>query len=134
MPNFIQSHNKLSRDSEVTWRAKRLWIPVHNFANYIGAAGVTAGVHTGAPVFQELSTFGVAGVLLDTAADEVNTYMPMPYDIDLSKRIYARVHWTTGSTTTADTITFKVWYKALVHTRPRPFWLSGQQVESRWIK
>lgn len=112
MPNL---KGKLKHDDEIVWRAKRLWLPVTSFANYVGAAGVNAGVHTGAPVWQELSTFGVAGVLLDTAADEVNTYMPIPYDMDFSKRIYVRVHWTTGSVTTADTIDFKVWYKALVH-------------------
>jgi hypothetical protein len=114
MPNYIQSHNKLKHDSHVMWRPGRIWLPAVNFANYVGAAGATAGAHSGAPVFQEISSFGVVSVLMDTAADEVNTFMILPDDIDLSKRIYARVHWTSGSTDTADTVTWKVWYKALV--------------------
>lgn len=114
MPNYIQSHNRLKHDSQVVWRPGRIWLPVTNFSAYVGAAGATAGAHTGAPVFQEISTFGIVGLLMDTAADEVNTYMPLPYDIDLSKRIYMRVHWTSGSATTADTIDWRVWYKAIV--------------------
>lgn len=113
MTNFTQSYNRLKHDSQVVWRPGRIVLPVVNFANYVGAAGATAGAHTGAPVFQEISSFGVVGLLMDTAADEVNTYMVVPDDMDLSKRIYCRVHWTSGSTDTADTITWKVWYKPL---------------------
>ena len=114
MPNYIQSHSRVKHDADFTWRPGRIWLPVTNFSNYVGAAGATAGAHTGAPVFQEISTFGVVSLLMDTAGDEANTFMPLPGDIDLSKRIYARVHWTSGSTDTADTVTWKVWYKALV--------------------
>ena len=112
--NTLQSHTRLKHDANVVWRPERIWLPATNFSNYVGAAGATAGAHTGAPVFQEISTFGVVGLLMDTAADEANTYTLLPPDIDLSKRIYARVHWTSGSTDTADTVTWKVWYKALV--------------------
>lgn len=114
MTNFTQSHNKAKHDSNFAWRPGRIWLPATNFSNYVGAAGATAGAHTGAPVFQEISTFGVVGLLMDTAADEANTFIPLPDDIDLSKRIYARVHWTSGSTDVADTVTWKVWYKGLV--------------------
>lgn len=114
MPNIVTSYNKLKHDAGVVWRPGRVWLPATNFSNYVGAAGATAGAHTGAPVFQEISSFGVVGVLLDTAADEINTFMILPDDIDLTKRIYARVHWTSGSTDTADTVTWKVWYKPLV--------------------
>lgn len=115
MPNYPQSHSKLKHDSEFAWRPGRIWLPVTGFSNYIGAAGVTAGIHTGAPVFQEIgTTLGVAGVLMDTAADEVNTYLPLPGDIDLSKRIYFRVHWCTTSVTTADTIDWRVWYRPII--------------------
>lgn len=114
MPNFTQSYNRLKHDSSLVWRPGRIVIPVVNFTGVSGTAGVDTGLHTGAPVSQEISTFGVAGILLDTAADEVNTYMVTPADMDFSKRIYCRVHWATGSVTTADTIDWKVWYKALI--------------------
>ena len=112
--NYGHAYNRIKHDSAMVWRPGRIWLPVTSFSAYVGAAGATAGAHTGAPVFQEISSFGVVGLLMDTAADEVNTYMTMPADIDLSKRIYCRVHWTSGSTDTADTVTWKVWYKALV--------------------
>ena len=114
MPNFVSSHNRLKHDAGFLWRPGRVFLPATNFSNYVGAAGATAGAHTGAPVFQEISTFGVVGLLMDTAADEANTYMILPDDIDLSKRIYTRVHWTSGSTDVADTVTWKVWYKPLI--------------------
>lgn len=115
MTNYIKSAlNPLKHDSQVIWRPGRIYVPVVNFTGVSGTAGVDTGLHTGAPVSQEISSFGVAGILLDTAADEVNTYLPVPDDIDFSKRIYARVHWTSGSTDVADTITWKVWYKALI--------------------
>jgi hypothetical protein len=115
MPNnYGHAYNRIKHDSHLMWRPGRVWLPAVNFANYVGAAGATAGAHSGAPVFQEISSFGVVGVLMDTAADEVNTYMILPDDIDLSKRIYTRVHWASGSTDVADTVTWKVWYKPLI--------------------
>lgn len=126
MPNYIQSHNRLKHDSQVVWRPGRIWLPAMQFAGVttvaideggmatFAAGAALAGVHTGAPISQEISSFGVAGIHMADAADEVNTYMPLPYDIDLSKRIYCRVHWSSGSTDTADTVTWKVWYKPLV--------------------
>lgn len=112
--NPVLSHDRLKHDAQILWRPGRVWLPATEFSNYVGAAGATAGAHSGAPVFQEISTFGVVGLLMDTAADEANTYITLPGDIDLNKRIYARVHWTSGSTDTADTVTWKVWYKPLV--------------------
>lgn len=110
MANVI-THNRLKHDSALTWRPGRVFLPAANFSSIL----LDAGVHTGAPVLQEVSTFGVVGVLVDTAADEINTFMQIPADMDLSKRIYARVHWTSGSTDTADTVTWKVWYKPIVY-------------------
>lgn len=110
MPNYIQSHNRLKHDSAIVWRPGRIFLPAVNFSSIL----LDAGVHSGAPVLAEVSTFGVTGVLMDTAADEINTYLTLPDDLDLSKRIYARVHWTSGSTDVTDTVTWKVWYKPLI--------------------
>lgn len=114
MANMIPSHSPLKHDASFRWRPGRIWLPATSFSSYVGAAGATAGAHTGAPVFQEISTFGVVGLLMDTAADEALTFNILPYDIDLAKRIYARVHWTSGSADVADTVTWKVWYKPLI--------------------
>jgi hypothetical protein len=80
----------------------------------IGAAGVSAGAHTGAPVQQEISTFGIVGILMDTAGDMICHNAPLPYDLDVRHPVYARVVWCSGSTDTADTVTWIVTYKQLI--------------------
>lgn len=101
-------------DKQFVWRPGRLYIPVSEFTGWIGAAGVSVGANTGAPVQQEISTFGVVAVLLDTAGDVLDHNLMLPYDVDLKRDIRFRVHWTSGSATTADTIDWKVFYKSLV--------------------
>ena len=101
-------------DKEMLWRPGRIYYPAQAFTGVIGAAGVSVGVHTGAPVQQEISTFGIASILLDTAGDMVVTDGPIPYDLDPRHPVYARVVWASGSTDTADTVTWIVTYKQLV--------------------
>ena len=104
----------IKNDKELLWRPGRLFIPVSTFSGLIGAAGVSAGVGVGAPVQQEVSTFGIVGVLLDTAGDELNHMAMLPYDFDTAHPLYLRVHFTTGSATAADTIDWLVRYTQLV--------------------
>lgn len=101
-------------DSAFVWRPGHLYIPAQNFTGIIGAAGVSVGVHTGAPVQQEISTFGIASILLDTAGDMVCTDGMIPWDLDPAKDVKVRVVWASGSTDTADTVTWIVTYKTLV--------------------
>ena len=101
-------------DACFEWRPKRLYIPVPNFSGILGAAGVSVGAGGGAPVQQEISTFGIVSILMDTAGDLLDHNLQMPHDIDIAKDIRFRVHWTSGSATTADTITWKVFYKSIV--------------------
>lgn len=74
----------------------------------IGSAGV------GTALLKEVSTFGVMGLLMNTAADEVNHQMLLPGDLDITKPIRVRLHWTSGSSDTADTVTWKVRYLKIV--------------------
>jgi hypothetical protein len=104
---------KVSSDRNFVWRPGRIFIPISEFSGIIGAAGVSAGVGVGAPVQQEISTFGLVGLLVDTAGDEVNHLMQLPYDLDPRYNIYTRVHFTTGSATAADTIEWLVRYLAI---------------------
>ena len=101
-------------DACFEWRPKRLYIPVPNFSGILGAAGVSVGAGGGAPVQQEISTFGIVSILMDTAGDLLDHNLQMPHDIDIAKDIRIRVHWTSGSATTADTITWKVFYLPIV--------------------
>jgi len=96
------------------WRPGRLYIPVSTFTGWLGAAGVSVGANTGAPVQQEVSTFGVVGCLMDTAGDVLDHHLVLPGDVDLKRDIRFRVHWTSGSATTADTIDWKVFYRSII--------------------
>mgnify|MGYP001558971881 FL=1 len=96
------------------WRPKSVFIPSVNFSGFIESTGTTVGASTGAPVIQEISTLGMAAVKMDTAADVIDHLMMLPRDLDLKKPIKFRVHWTSGSATTADTIDWKVFVKGFV--------------------
>lgn len=101
-------------DKCFSWRPGRIYIPVSEFTGWLGAAGVSAGAGNGAPVQQEISTFGIVACLMDTAGDLLDHNLMLPYDVDLKRDMRFRVHWTSGSATTADTIDWKVFYKGLV--------------------
>ena len=115
----------IKQDRELLWRPGRAYIPVSMFTGVTSVAlnegGTTvfaigaalAGVHTGAPIMQEISTIGYTGLLMDTAGDEVNHLMQLPYDFDPAHNMYTRVHFTTGSVTAADTIEWLVRYLAI---------------------
>jgi hypothetical protein len=114
MHSNVDSPNRIYSDKSLSWRPGRLYIPVSEFTGLIGAAGVSAGTGPGAPVQQEISTFGLNAVLMDTAADALDHNFMLPYDVDLKKDIRFRVHWTSGSADTADTVTWKVFYLGIV--------------------
>lgn len=123
---YKQSVHRINNDRNLWWRPGRLYIPFMaatgmsvSAINEGGAANDAYGVnwegsHTGAPISKEISTFGINGVLLDTAGDMVNHDHMIPYDFDPQYNSYVRVHWTSGSTDTADTIDWIVLYKACV--------------------
>lgn len=109
------SDGRMFSDRNMEWRPGRIYIPVSEFTGWIGqAAAVNAGTGPGAPVQQEVSTFGIVACLMDTAGDALDHNLMIPYDCDLNKDIRFRVHWTSGSATTADTIDWKVFYLGLV--------------------
>ena len=69
-----------------------------------------AGVDDGAPVFKEISTLGMMGLLTDTAGDSVSHLMRIPDIWSFEHEIGVRVYWTSGSQTAADTIDWIVLY------------------------
>ncbi len=101
-------------DTAFAWRPGRIFIPGLHFTGLIGAAGVSVGSSTGACVTQEISTFGLVAPMMDTAGDVLDHLMQLPPDVDLKKDIRFRVHWTSGSADTADTILWKVFYLGIV--------------------
>lgn len=113
-------------DKSFEWRPGRIYIPALRFTgmsvsaiNEGGAANDAYGVnwessHTSAPYSKEISSFGVNGILMNTDGMMVNHEMLAPYDLDVRKDIRCRLHWTCGSTDTADTVLWKMLYMALV--------------------
>lgn len=107
-------HTRVYSDKSLMWRPGRLFIPGLSFNGLIGAAGVSVGANTGACVTKEISTFGMVAPMMDTDGDVLDHLTELPPDVDLAKAIKFRVHWTSGSADTADTITWKVFYLGLV--------------------
>lgn len=99
-------------------------IPVTQFT---GVAGVTVTVTGNAetavgnifsPVntnlVENINSSGTYGLKMNTNGHSVNHLWQPPADIDYSKPIRARVRWTSGSQTTADTVLWKLFRKVLV--------------------
>ena len=116
----------LKHDKEIWWRPGYVYYPAMNFTGVSvravneGGAGnyaygeAWAGSHTGAPISKEISTIGYNGILLDTAGDMVITNAPIPGDLDVTQPTYARIVWTSGSSDTADTVTWIALYNAQI--------------------
>src|SRR5690348_17184765 len=103
----------IKSDKELLWRPGRLFIPVQNMGfiyNATGAAGVkTAGAGTSSAtnkVYTSINSLQMVGVVLEAANDSIGLHTLLPYDYDRAKPMYVRVHWTSGSSDTADTITW----------------------------
>lgn len=86
-------------------------------ADRYGGGGVklgSVGVNGGYKVqLQEISTFGLTGLLMNTANDDVAHFMHVPTDWDRERDIGIRILWTTASSTIADTVTWKFLYNTV---------------------
>ena len=98
------SSNKIARLRQIDY------IPVTQFQGLTTAATVFVSVGAGAAVFQEVSTFGINGVLLDDDADEVSHFTRIPTKWDRDNNIYVRFIFATESSTAADTVLWKFLY------------------------
>ena len=119
-------HTRVYSDKNILWRPGRIYVPALRFTgmsvsaiNEGGAANDAYGVnwessHTSAPYSKEISTFGINGLLMNTDGMMVNHDMQAPHDLDVSKTIRCRLHWTCGSSDTADTVLWKMLYLALI--------------------
>lgn len=112
----------IKNDKELLWRPGRLYIPVAAFNGWTyeatGAAGVKS-VGAGTPSatnkqFTEIGTTGAVGMLFEAAGDSMMGSTLLPYDFDTAHPMYVRVHWSSGSTTTADTIDWLVQYTQII--------------------
>ena len=116
----------LKHDKEIWWRPGYVYYPAMNFTglsvgavNEGGAGNYAygeswAGSHTGAPYSKEISTLGMNGVLMAAAGDMVIHQTAIPPDLDVTQPTYARIVWTSGSSDTADTVTWIALYHQLI--------------------
>ena len=116
----------IKHDKELAWRPGRIYLPAMKFTgmsvtaiNEGGAANDAYGIgwesaYTTAPTSAEINSLGLNGIAMDTDGMMVNTDVMLPYDIDVKKNVYVRLHWTCGSVDTADTVLWKLLYTALI--------------------
>jgi len=76
-------------------------IPVQDNVQSVGA---------GNPSFGEVGSTGISALLPDDAGDMVGLAFNVPYDCDVKSGIDFAVQWSSSSTTTTHTATFKVEY------------------------
>ena len=69
-------------------------------------AALLMGVADGLPAVDEVSTFEVCALRMDTNGDSVTHRMRVPVDVNPEYTMGFRVNWTSGSSTTDDTVTF----------------------------
>jgi len=117
----------IKSDKDMLWRPKRIYIPANHFTGITSKALTAgacseawdigegfAGVGVGAPEQQEVAASGLVGIDMENDADEVNTLMQVPYDMDTSKPIHVRVFWSTESATTTDSVQWVVRYMKMI--------------------
>lgn len=104
-------------DADFLWKPSRVFIPAWNFhLSQDALSGNAANADTvlisaaSASNWGEINSLGLMGLDMSTAAEEVNTLWALPPDLDITKPIEARVHWTSGSADVADTIDWKLRY------------------------
>jgi len=78
-----------------------------------GFSALQSGTNDASIRLQEISTLGVSGVLMNTDGDVAHTSWDLPPDFDEGRPCYVRVRWACGSTDTADTVLWKVFYKLI---------------------
>ena len=81
---------------------------VSNAVETILISAKTAGV-----IVSEVSTFGFTGLQMSTDADTVDHIWFPDYEMDYAGAINFRVHYTTASTTAADTVNWILLYGAI---------------------
>ena len=100
------------RDQQISWKRKKVFIEPLRGMGWTTGGTVPLGLHTGAPVAAEMSTFGYAVIQFDAASDEWVQFWQIPYDLDPEHPVYIAVLWSTAAAA-ADTADFIVTYTRL---------------------
>jgi len=93
------------RDKNIEWKRESLFIHAEQFVA-VTATAAHQTVGAGAPPLAEVSTFGYAGLLMESADDEGGYAMMVPKHWDPAEPLGFTVWWTSGSATTDDSVTW----------------------------
>ena len=105
-------------DKGFEWRPGRLYIPAWQFSGLDYEATTATDIKsmgTGAAndtSIIEINTSGVTALNMTANANSVETFLMMPWDLDIQKNIYFRVWWTANNT--SGSVTWDVLYKTYV--------------------
>ena len=72
-----------------------------------------ASVGAGDPVTAEINSLGLVGIQMEAAGDDAHILWPIPDNLCINCPIKISVLWSTNSTTTTQTATWKILYKRL---------------------
>lgn len=117
-PGTSFSRELFKRDSQFWWRPGRVYIPAWQFSGLdyeITTATDIKSMGTGAAndtAIAEINTSGITALNMTANANSIEHLLALPYDLDLSQKIYFRVYWTANNT--SGSVTWDVLYKAFI--------------------
>lgn len=76
----------------------------------VGDTQVLGGVGAGDPVLAEINSLGITGLQIEAAGDDFHWLWMPPSNLDTSAPVKVSAIWTSNSTTTTQTATWKVLY------------------------
>ncbi len=100
LPQNLPHHNR----SDVATTVKQ-FIPFTEF-HYIS----TQGVGVGDPFLAEVNSIGLVGIRMEATGDDAHVLIPLPSNMCVDCPVKFSVLWSTNSTTTTQTATWKVLY------------------------
>lgn len=108
-----QNHWIGVQDFTLTHTASGLVTVDGNAQSNVAVTVTSNGSVADADIIEQISTLKVPGVKMNTAGRTARKYFAVPKEWDTGFPLYFRVHWSSGSSTTADTITWKAFVKLL---------------------
>ena len=109
---------RIFSDKGLEWRPGRLYIPAWSFAGLdyeTTTATDIKSMSTGAAndtAIVEINTSGITALNFTANANALDTFIMMPFDMDIQKNIYFRVWWTANNT--SGSVTWDVLYKPYI--------------------
>lgn len=100
LPRNLPHHNSVDVSATV-----KEFIPYTDF-HTISSASIGAGD----PVLAEINSLGIAAIQMEAAGDDAHILIPLPNNICVDCPIKISILWSTTSTTTTQTATWKILY------------------------